>query len=136
MLTNADMTIFNLFPDKISKKFVYIPHYVEAVWLYRDQKTSVVDGGLISADAFKIRIPYRLCRDWIPPEEFIMLRSPEGGWTVQNDDLFIIGRWQGGNEVSDIQEIKENFSGVVGKVLSHSENFFGSSPHIRIGGGV
>ena len=41
----------------------------------------------------------------------------------------------GGGVVSGIDEIKKEFSGIVGKVLSHSENFFGASKHIRIGGG-
>lgn len=135
MLTNAELTIFNKYPDKISKKFVYIPHYVEAVWFYRDQKTSVVDGGLISADAFKIRIPYSECEDWLPPNDYTELANPDGKWTVQNGDFFIVGAWPG-KKISGIEEIKKEFSGVVGRVLSHSENFFGSSPHIRIGGGV
>ena len=34
-----------------------------------------------------------------------------------------------------IEDIRKRFSGTIGKVLSHSENFFGSSKHIRIGGG-
>ena len=35
-----------------------------------------------------------------------------------------------------IEDIKKEFSGIIGKVLSHSENFFGSQKHIRIGGGA
>ena len=46
-----------------------------------------------------------------------------------------MGRWCGNFKVSGIDEIKKEFSGIVGKVLSHSENFFGASKHIRIGGG-
>ena len=50
MLTNASLTIFNRFPDGQSRKFVYIPHYIPNVWLHKDQKVSVGDGGLKSAD--------------------------------------------------------------------------------------
>ena len=136
MLTNAEITIFNRFPDKDSKKFVYIPHYISKVWFHTDQKTSVTAGGMVSADTYKIRIPYEECNEWVPPSEFMISSEPYGRWTVQNGDLFIVGRWCGSTEVEGIEEIKKELSGVVGKVLSHSENFFGSTKHIRIGGGA
>ncbi len=136
MLTNAEITIFNRFPDKDSKRFVYIPHYISKVWFHTDQKTSVTTGGMVSADSYQVRIPYEECSEWISPEEFTALNDPLCRWTVQNGDLFIVGRWCGNPEVSGIEEIKKEFSGVVGKILSHSENFFGSSKHIRIGGGA
>lgn len=134
MVTNAEITIFNAFPDKETKKMVYIPHHIPRVWFYKDQKISVSTGELTSADVYKIRIPYEECADWIEPERFAA--DPEGHWTVQNKDLFLVGKWTGADRVSGIEEIKKVFSGEVGFVLSHSENFFGSSPHIRIGGGA
>lgn len=135
MLTNAEITIFNRRSDKDSKKFVYIPHYISDVWFHTDQKTSVMTGGLTSADSYQVRIPYEECSGWISPEEFTALTDLLGRWTAQNGDLFIVGRWCGNFKVSGIDEIKKEFSGIVGKVLSHSENFFGASKHIRIGGG-
>ena len=53
---------------------------------------------------------------------------------MRNGDFFILGEWDGEN-VTGIEDIRKRFSGTIGKVLSHSENFFGSSKHIRIGGG-
>lgn len=135
MLTNASLTIFNRFPDSQSRKFVYIPHYIPNVWFHTDQKISVGDGGLKSADVYKIRVPYSECVDWMPPNDFADLAAPEGKWTVQNGDFFAVGKWSG-IEVSGIEEIKKEFSGTVGRINSHSENFFGSLKHIRIGGGA
>lgn len=135
MLVNASLTIFNRFPDGRSRKFVYVPHYIPNVWFHTDQKVSVGDGGLKSADVYRIRIPYSECEDWLPPNDFADLTDPEGKWTVQNGDFFIVGEWTG-NKVSGIEEIKKEFAGVVGRINSHSENFFGSSKHIRIGGGA
>lgn len=135
MLTNASLTIFNRFPDGQSRKFVYIPYYIPNVWFHTDQKVSVGDGGLKSADIYRIRVPYSECGDWLPSNDFADLTDPEGKWTVQNGDFFIVGEWTG-NKVSGIEEIKKEFSGVVGRINSHSENFFGSSKHIRIGGGA
>ena len=51
------------------------------------------------------------------------LAEPGEKWTVQNDDFFNVGKWSGAEKVSGIAEIKKGFSGEVGKVLSHSENF-------------
>lgn len=134
MLTNATITIFNRFPNRINKTFIYIPHVVKKVWFHTNQKSSIGEKGLLSADEYKIRIPYEECRTWLPENDYKELENPENHWTVRNGDFFLVGNWNGG-EVRGIEDIKKEFSGTVGKVLSHSENFFGSSKHIRIGGG-
>lgn len=133
MLTNAVITIFNGFPDRALKKMIYVPHVLENVWFHINQKSTAGEKGLVSADEYKIRIPYP-CEGWIPEADFKRLDEPGEHWTVQNGDLFLVGVWEGG-KVSKIEDIKKEFSGVVGTVCSHSENFFGSSKHIRIGGG-
>lgn len=135
MLTNAAITIFNQYPERITKKMVFIPHHIENVWIHTKQKTAVVDGGLQSADEYLIRIPYEECGEWLPPNDFRESGNLNRNWTVQNGDFFIVGKWDGKESVNGIEEIKREFSGVMGKILSHSENFFGSSKHIRIGGG-
>lgn len=134
MITNAVLTIFNQFPDRENKKMIFVPHKLDSVWFYTNQKSSVGTDGLSSADEYKIRVPYSICSDWLPPNNYRGLTDPSNNWTVQNGDLFIVGEWAGGN-VSGIAELKKSFFGVVGTVLSHSENFYGSSKHIRIGGG-
>lgn len=134
MITNAVLTIFNQFPDRENKKMIFVPRKLDSVWFHTDQKSSVGTDGLSSADEYKIRVPYSLCGSWMPPEEFRELSEPGDHWTVQNGDLFIVGEWTGDN-ISGIAELKKSFFGVVGTVLSHSENFYGSSKHIRIGGG-
>lgn len=134
MLTNAKVTIFNQWPDRESRKMVFIPHVIHKVWFHTNQKSTVGENGLRSADEYQIRIPYSECADWISPDEFNRLTEVYGKWTVRNGDFFILGEWDGGN-VTGIEDIRKRFSGTIGKVLSHSENFFGSSKHIRIGGG-
>lgn len=133
MLTNATLTIFNKFPDRDSNKFVFAPCFVGDVWFHTSQKSTVDENGLRSADEYKIRIPWP-CEGWIPPQDYKDLENPEGNWTVQNGDLFLVGEWEGG-KVSGISELRKSYKGIVGTVLSHSENFFGGSKHIRIGGG-
>ncbi len=134
MLTNADITIFNRYVDLKMRKTIYIPHHVERVWFNADQKSTVSDGGIVSANEYKIRIPYSECDSWLPENDFLELETPGDNWTVQKNDMFILGKWNGGS-VDGIEDIRKEFSGMVGKILSHSENFFGSQKHIRIGGG-
>lgn len=135
MLTNASITLFNRFPDQKTRKFTYIPHYIEHVWFYKDQKIDVASGGMTSADAVKVRIPASECAKWVAEAAFLGVVEPGEHWTVQDKDFFILGEWIGG-PVTDLSEVKKGQPGEVWIVLSHSENFFGSSQHIRIGGGV
>lgn len=133
MLTNTTITIFNRFADSSLKKFVYVPHVLLEVWFHANQITRAEQGGLVSANDYRIRIPFP--RDgWLPPNDFQDLAEPGEHWTVQDQDFFLVGIWEGGS-VEGIAEIKRKFSGTVGIILNHSENFFGLSQHIRIGGG-
>lgn len=133
MLANTTITIFNRFADWEQKKFVYVPHVLPDVWFHAKQVIRPEQGGMVSANDYRIRIPFP--RDgWLPPNDFKDLADTENQWTVQDKDFFLVGTWEGG-PVNGIDELKKKFSGTVGIILNHSENFFGSSQHIRIGGG-
>lgn len=133
MLTNATITIFNRYADKKLRKFVYVPHVLPDVWFHAKQVTRAEQGGLVSANDYKIRIPFQR-EGWLPANDFQNLEQTGDNWTVQDKDYFLVGVWEG-DSVESITEIKKKFSGTVGIILNHSENFFGSSQHIRIGGG-
>lgn len=134
MLTNAAITIFNRFPDRANRGFVYIPHVIPDVWFHAAKKVTADQGGLTSNPVYKIRIPFPR-PDWISPEEYLKQENPRGSFTVKDKDLFLVGIWSGEKTVKGIEDIKKQFSGTVGVILNHSENFFGSSKHIRIEGG-
>lgn len=59
MLTNADITVYNSFLDPGSRMRVWHRTMIKGVWFYADNKVSLTDGGLVSADAYKVRIPVR-----------------------------------------------------------------------------
>lgn len=133
VLTNVTITIFNRFADREQKKFVYVPHVLADVWFHAKQVIRPEQGGMVSANDYRIRIPFP--RDgWLPPNDFKDLVDAGDYWTVQDKDFFMVGVWDGGS-VNGMEEIKKKFSGTAGVILNHSENFFGSSQHIRIGGG-
>ena len=95
MLTNTDLTIFNQFPDRQSKKMVYVPHYIDAVWFHTDQKTDIVDGGLTSKDVHKIRIPYEKCGKWMPENEFKVQDGELDGAEWGSVPYWKMDRWNG-----------------------------------------
>ena len=110
-----------------------MPHVLADVWFHAKQLIRPEQGGMVSANDYRIRIPFPQS-GWLPPNDFKDLADAGDHWTVQDKDFFMVGVWDGGS-VNGMEEIKKKFSGTVGVVLNHSENFFGSSQHIRIGGG-
>ena len=57
MLTNADITIYNHIYDKATRLDEWRRTVIHGVHFYVDNKVSVGDSGLNSADVYKIRIP-------------------------------------------------------------------------------
>lgn len=128
MLTNADITIFNKIPNQSKKCFEYVGHYISDVSFYTDQKVSVGDGGLKSANVYKIRIQEESLEGYVLPDEFMKTYS---GWTVNTGDLFVLGHYAGNiTGVADLADCNRPY----GIVNSWSDNRNGGLPHIRIGG--
>ena len=57
MITNADVTVYNKRVDKKTRQTVYVRTILRDVHWYTDQKVSVGEKGLNSADVIKIRVP-------------------------------------------------------------------------------
>ena len=100
---------------------------------YTDQKVSVGEKGLNSADVIKIRVPTDNRQEiFVEPAEYARLEDPTGYWTAANGDLIAKGVIE--DEITRDTELKSR-GYLAGVILSHSDNRRGSSPHIRIGGG-
>lgn len=128
MTTNADITIYNAWLNPSLNKKIYRRTVIRDVHWYTNQKTTVGEGGLRSADEYKIRIPLESCDGYRPPDEY--RNDPDGHWTVENGDLFVRGILD--LEICKASELARYHPG---QVLSWSDNRHGNQPHIRIGGG-
>lgn len=131
MNTNADLTIYNKRLNPITGKTEYQRTAVYGVHWYTNQKTTVIESGLKSADEYKIRVPLESLDGYIAPQEYRALEDTAGVWTVENGDLFLRGACE-----KDITKPSELQGLNPGQVLSWSDNRRGISPHIRIGGGA
>ena len=130
MLTNADITVYNSFLDPGSRMRVWHRTLIKGVWFYVGNKVSLTDGGLVSADAYKVRIPVHADfggSQYVLPNEYM------GGadtWTLKNDDYIIKGSGPDIEKPADLQ--KESWPAF--KVTSWSDNHHGGLKHWRVGG--
>lgn len=135
MMTNADITIYNRKANPSTGRMEYCATVVRDVWWHTDQKVQMLaaDRGLSSADEYKIRIPFRGRTGYLTPERYAALSYGDHVeyWTVENGDVFVKGiHIEIIEKPSDLN--RKGF--MTGTVASHSENFTGLCPHIRIGG--
>lgn len=135
MFTKAEITIYNRYPDKEKKEFVWRPTRIRGVHFYTDQKT-VLDAGtgnITSADVYKIRVypdSDTEGREYIDQKEYRQLSAEEVNryWTLDSETVFVRGLTD-----CPYTELTGKFQ-YVGKVDSFSDNRDGPVPHIRIGG--
>lgn len=133
MITNADITVYNCHYNKDTRLDDWHRTVIRGVHFYVDNKVSVGDGGVNSADVYKIRIPTdaEFDSEYIDPEEYAALNDPKGYWTICNDDIVVQGVCSIDIEKpADLKISRKRYC----KVTSWSDNRFGSSPHWRIGG--
>ena len=134
MITNADITIYNRKRNPETKKMEYCRTILKGVHWYTDQKVTVGENGLKSADVYKIRVPMDNREDnYLTPEKYAALPWGEHTkyWTIENGDLFIKGEVE--LEITKPSDLESPHS-PWGTVVSYSDNRFGGLPHIRIGG--
>lgn len=134
MIVNTDITIYNRKANPGTKRMDYCRTVIKGVHWYTDQKVTVAEDGLKSADAYKIRIPMDNREDnYLDPENYAALPWGEHKkyWTLENGDLFIKGAVT--FEITRPSEL-QSLHKPCGRVQSYSDNRFGGLPHIRIGG--
>ena len=74
MLTNADITIYNRKRNPETKKMEYCRTILKGVHWYTEQKVTVGENGLKSADLYKIRVPMDNRRNhYLAPGEYTAL---------------------------------------------------------------
>lgn len=132
MIANADITIYNRRYDKTTRLDTWHRTIIKGVHFYVDNKVSVGDGGLNSADVYKIRIPEdaECAKSYIPEEEYENV-DEAFYWTLREDDLVVHGVCDIDiQKPADLKALSKRYC----KITSWSDNRFGGLPHWRIGG--
>ena len=132
MFVNGDITIYNREYNSRTRLDAWHRTVIRNVWRYADNKVAQTDSGLKSSDAFKIRIPKKSpSKRYLDPESYAKVKNKEKYWTIQEDDIVVFGACN--LDISKPSDLKENHKRYM-KVVSWSDNNFGSMPHWRIGG--
>lgn len=137
MITNSDMTVFNYWYNPETRQREYRSTWIRGVHWHTEQKTTIENGGIISADQYKVRIPkyalVQMRREFIDPKQYSQLGAGEADlyWTAAKDDLIVRGIVD--DTITSLKDLKQKYSDA-GKIQSCSINLFGGNPHIRIGG--
>lgn len=133
MIANADITIYNRKYNKETRLDDWQRTVIRGVHFYVNNKVSLVESGLKSADVFKIRIPEdaEFDKEYLSEDEYARAEDVSYAWTLQNDDYVVRGECELEIEKpSDLKELHKQYC----KITSWSDNRFGGLPHWRIGG--
>lgn len=133
MIINADITIYNRKTNKETHFDEWKRTVIKGVHYFVDNKVTVGEKGLFSADVHKIRIPGDIesANQYLPASEYLQVEDREKYWTIRNDDIVVRG-------VCNIDIEKPADLKAQGieycKIVSWSDNRRGMTPHWRIGG--
>lgn len=134
MITNADITLYNHYYDKDTRLDRWNRSVIYGVHVYVDHMVSAGDTGVDRSSIDKIRIPVdaQCTNTYISEDEWQEKGCGVlGNWTLQNDDLVVLGEC--GIDIerpADLQRLGKRYC----KITSWSDNRFGGLPHWRIGG--
>lgn len=131
MLTNVDITIYNHKYNKETRLDDWNKTVIRGVHFYVDNKVSVGDNGLNSADIYKIRIPVdaQCDKTYIQEDEYNTFSDVSDYWTLQEGDVVVKGVCD--KSISKPADLAGHRKC---KILSWSDNRFGGQPHWRVGG--
>lgn len=106
MITNADITIYNL-AHKGTRNEAWKRTVIHGVNWHGGQKVTVGDSGLMTADAYTVRIPVSSApqgKEFILPEDYALKDDAAlaGFWTLQNGDLVLRSE---GPEITQPKEV-------------------------------
>lgn len=133
MIANADITIYNRKTNKETRLDEWKRTVIKGVHYFVDNKVTVGEKGMFSADVHKIRIPeeVEVADKYLSPDKYLTVEDRTQYWTLRNDDIVVRG-------VCNIDIEKPADLKAQGieycKIVSWSDNRRGMTPHWRIGG--
>ena len=133
MLTNTDITVFNSYIDE-DDNTLYSSVIINGVNWQSEEKVTVSDKGLISADEIKIFIPVTSLNgiEYVPRKAYNSLKDKTGYFTLKEGDKIVKGEYTGTiNTIKDFNKLDN-----VATIISVADNRYGSisMQHFEVGG--
>ena len=133
MITNTDITVFNSYIDE-DDNTLYSPTVIHDVNWQSEEKVTVSDKGLVSADEIKIYIPVTSLNgiEYVPRKAYNSLKDKTGYFTLKEGDKIVKGEDTGTiNTIKDFNKLDN-----VATIISVKDNRYGSlsMQHFEVGG--
>ena len=131
MLTNKDITLYNRKYNSQTRLDEWHRTIIKGVSCYMESKTSAGEKGLQKANVLKVRIPTNVdvAKYYVDEKEFKQMSDVQGKWTLQNDDIIVVGAHS--QDIEKPSDLNINYH----TIFTFSDNRRGSLPHWRVGGG-
>lgn len=127
MLINADITIYNLIPQKGIEKESYIITQIKDVFFEKIRGIADSENGIKKEDNINVYIPTdslsKLEKNYKLPKEFINSKERDKYYTFKPKDIVIKGLIDDNNVT--LKELKEKYDDVY-TIQSVSDNRYGS----------
>lgn len=139
MIKNADITLFNSYYNKETEGIDYKKTYLYGVNWQEEQKVTVSDKGLHSADETVIFVPFlgTTYKTFIKPKGFNNLTNKDNYFTFGDKDIVVRGIIDfdiTGELKHTVQDLKNTYDDVV-EIISTIDNTFAgpSMSHWELG---
>lgn len=86
---NDSIVIYNRWYNKLTKNDEWRGRRVEGVSWYGGQMAALRERGLVSADAYTVRIPQEALQGYVSPGAYNPLTEIGEEWTVQSGDIVL-----------------------------------------------
>lgn len=131
MNTNADITIYNKYFDKVDRSDAYKKTILYGVFWEDRKGSNVLKSGLTNADAVTIFIPHESHKTTY--QEPTAFKDNQNGWTLQSGDIIVKGIIDG--DFISVADLQKRFDHV--HMITSVDNLdFGSinMRHFKVGG--
>lgn len=126
MFTNADMTIYNIIPQKGTDKEIYKRTEIQNVFWNECREITDTENGIKKEETVRIMIPLEslevLKKEYKPPKEWLAAENKDS-YTFKNKDIVVQGIVE--DEISTVRELEQKYDNVF-TIISVSDNRYGS----------
>lgn len=125
MRTNADITLYNKYFDKVDRTDSYKKTILYGVFWQESKGSNVIKSGLTNADSLTVFIPHKDHIDTY--QEPKVFATNQSGWTLQEGDIVVRGAIE--EEFTTVADLEKKYDHV--HMITSVDNMNFGSPHMR-----
>lgn len=127
LFTNANMTIYNIIPQKGTAKETYKRTVVKDVFWNESREITTSENGIKKEDIVRIMIPLEslnaLKKEYKPPKAWLSTENKDNYYTFKHKDIIVKGIVK--DEITTPKELEQKYDNVFA-ITSVSDNRYGS----------